>query len=272
MLRGELPTYAPRLAAFHRACAGELRALVAALPIRPGDLVLDVACGDGAYTVWLAERVGGDGRVLGVDLNARYLSLARERARRCDVGHRIELVRGDARALPFDDASFDAVWCAHSLQSLPDPDGVLCEMRRVVRPGGLVAVLENDSLHYLMLPLAPELELAVQEAQLEGARTHRARNLYIGRRLRGVLSRGGLEQTRVKTFSIDHQAPLDRDERAFLGDYLRELGERTREYLDPSSRRALESAITPDSDDYLLDRADFFTTHLEILAWGREPS
>jgi hypothetical protein len=155
---------------------------------------------------------------------------------------------------------------------LPDPDGVLREMRRVVRPGGLVAVLENDSLHYLMLPLAPELELAVQEAQLAGARTHHARNLYIGRRLRGVLARGGLERTRVKTFSIDHQAPLDRDERAFLGDYLRELGERTREHLDPSSRRALDDAITPDTEHYLLDRDDFFTTHLEILAWGREPS
>ena len=53
----ELPPYAAMLAAFHRGHAAELRAMIADLPLRPGDQVLDMACGDGAYTCWLAERV-----------------------------------------------------------------------------------------------------------------------------------------------------------------------------------------------------------------------
>ena len=54
----KLPGYAPTLLAYHRAFAEELREVVAGLPIRPGDRVLDLACGDGAYARWLAEPLG----------------------------------------------------------------------------------------------------------------------------------------------------------------------------------------------------------------------
>ncbi len=272
-LRGDLPSYAPRLASFHGACANALRGLVRELPLGTGDRVLDLACGDGAYSVWLAEQVGPSGRVVASDLNPAFLELTRERAERHRVGERVEAVRADVRSLPFASGEFDAAWCAHSLQSLPDPDHALGELTRVVRGGGVVAVLENDSLHYLMLPLSPELELAVQEAQLAIARAqHVRRKVYIGRRLHGVLAKAGLGEIRIQTASVDHRAPLDADERAFLSDYLRELAERTRDWLDPAMRDELERVLSPESPDYLLDRPDFFTTHLEILAWGRKPS
>jgi SAM-dependent methyltransferase len=271
--RGELPSYAPRMAAFHRSCAVELKTIVSHVPLIPGQSVLDLACGDGFYLGWLAERVGRDGHVVGADLSERYLALAETRVAEARLGGApIELSRADVRRLPFDDKSFDVVWCAHSLYSLPDPDQALAEMRRVTRPGGVVAVLENDSLHYLLMPWPPELELAVQQAQLLAARAeHSKRKLYIGRRLPSALLRAGLEGYRVKTFSIDHQAPLDDDERTFLADYLRELAERTRPFLEPDARAAFEQAISPEGDGYLLDRSDCFITQLEILAWAREP-
>lgn len=271
--RGELPAYAPRMAVFHRACAAELRAILAEVPVSAGDRVLDLACGDGIYATWLAERVGDRGRVVAADINKRFLELAGRRARASGLEHRIELRAADVRQLPFGDAAFDAVWCAHSLYSLPDPDQALAEMRRVARPGGRVAVLENDSLHYLLMPWPPGLELALQEAQLSAlrARGERVRKFYIGRRLRGVLMQAGLQGSRVRTFAIDHQAPLGTDERAFLAAYLAELAERTRPYLDPRSSAAFERAIDPGEPGYLLARPDFFTTHLEILACGSKP-
>src|SRR6266536_5522111 len=76
----DLPDYAPMLTAYHRTHAAELRAMVGDLPVRAGDCVLDMPCGDGAYTVLLAEKVGSSGSVVGVDLSASYLELARARA------------------------------------------------------------------------------------------------------------------------------------------------------------------------------------------------
>ena len=72
-----LPDYEPLLAAYHRAFAVELRAMVACLPIREGDRVVELACGDGAYSPWLAHRVGPSGVVVAVDVSPAYLRVAR---------------------------------------------------------------------------------------------------------------------------------------------------------------------------------------------------
>jgi ubiquinone/menaquinone biosynthesis C-methylase UbiE len=88
--------------------------------------------------------------VVAVDLSHNYLELAR-RATRPTPG-RVGFVAGRLEALPFDDDTFDLVWCAQSLYSLPEPVEALRQMRRVVRPGGVVAVLENDTLHQVILP------------------------------------------------------------------------------------------------------------------------
>ncbi|HYF63475.1 MAG TPA: methyltransferase domain-containing protein [Herpetosiphonaceae bacterium] len=269
----ELPAYAPMLAAFHRACAADLRGIVAALPLRPGDRVLDMACGDGTYSAWLAERVGPDGRVTGVDLSPAYLRVARERA---DGGQRgrIEFKQGDIARLPFADGSFDLAWCAHSLYSLPDPLAALRELARVIRPGGSVAILENDTLHHHMLPWPAELELAVRSAQLAALEesNQATGKFYIGRNLCGAFEQAGLSECAVTSFSVDHRAPLSDDERTFLGDYLRDLGQRARPHLDAAARTAFDLLIDPESELYLLDRPDFFSSHLELLGIGRVAS
>src|SRR5215211_7245871 len=106
-----LPSYAPVLAAYQRALAAELRAMIADLPLRPGDRVLDMACGAGVYTCWLAERVGPHGLVDGVDISAAYLACARERAAASAQRDIMNFQTGDIDALPFDDDMFDLVWC-----------------------------------------------------------------------------------------------------------------------------------------------------------------
>lgn len=99
----------------------------------PGDRVLDVCCGTGDLAV-AAERRGG--RVVGLDFSERML----ERARR--KSGTIEWVRGDALALPFADGEFDAATVGFGVRNLADLEGGLRELRRVLRPGGRVAVLE----------------------------------------------------------------------------------------------------------------------------------
>jgi ubiquinone/menaquinone biosynthesis C-methylase UbiE len=102
-----------------------------------------MACGDGVYSAWLAERVGDNGRVVGVDIAPAYLELAREHVKSHPRSKVISFQIGDIAGLPFADNEFDLAWCAHSLYSLPDPLAALRELRRVVRPGGAVAILET---------------------------------------------------------------------------------------------------------------------------------
>jgi demethylmenaquinone methyltransferase/2-methoxy-6-polyprenyl-1,4-benzoquinol methylase len=113
--------------------------LVAATELRPGMSAVDVATGTGAVATSLADVVGPFGRVVGVDVSDGMIELARRRvADRVEI----ELVVGDAMALPLADASVDAATIAFGMRNLPDYRRGFREMRRVVRPGSVVACLE----------------------------------------------------------------------------------------------------------------------------------
>lgn len=266
----DLPAYAPMLSAFHRACAGPLQALVHTVPLQPGARVLDMACGDGVYSAWLAERVGSSGHVVGVDIAPAYLEVAQHHANTTPFAANISFQIGDIAGLPFADDEFDLAWCAHSLYSLPDPIAALRELRRVVRPGGTVAILENDTLHHMLLPWPAELELAVRQAQLDALRelSRATGKFYIGRNLCGAFKMAELQACHVRTRTIDHRAPLSDDERLYLDSYLRDVAERSRPYLEAEARTSFDMLLDAQSSLYLLDQPDFFASHLEIVAWG----
>ncbi len=106
--------------------------LAAACGLRPGDRVLDLACGAGLTASHLTQRYGV--RVTGLDASPEFLGEARERA--VDV----EWVLGSAADLPFEAATFDAVFAECFLSTFADPAPMLREIRRVLRPGGRLAV------------------------------------------------------------------------------------------------------------------------------------
>ena len=112
--------------------------LIDLLSLRPGERVLDVACGTGAVARIAAQRVGPRGRVIGVDLNVGMISVARSLP--LAEGAPIEWIEGSALALALPDASVDAVLCQQGLQFFPDKALALREMRRVTRSGGRLAL------------------------------------------------------------------------------------------------------------------------------------
>jgi ubiquinone/menaquinone biosynthesis C-methylase UbiE len=266
----DLPDYAPMLAAYHRAHAAELRAMVGDLPVRAGDFVLDMPCGDGAYTVLLAEKVGSSGSVVGVDLSASYLALARACADQSADGARTRFQTGDIAALPFDDNTFDLIWCAQSMHSLPDPIDALRELRRVVRPGGTIAVFENDTLHQMLLPWPAELELVVRQAQLRSlaALAPATAKFFIGRDLCSRFAAAGLKNIIVTPYTSIRHAPLSVDERTYLACYFAELGKQARPYIQPDAAAWFERLLDPRSPDYLLDRPDFYVIYIDMVARG----
>jgi demethylmenaquinone methyltransferase/2-methoxy-6-polyprenyl-1,4-benzoquinol methylase len=109
------------------------RRLTAEAVVRPGDRVLDACCGTGDLAV-AAARAGG--RVTGLDFSERML----ERARRKAPG--LEWVRGDVLALPFEDGAFDAATVGFGVRNVEDLERALRELRRVLRPGGRLGILE----------------------------------------------------------------------------------------------------------------------------------
>ena len=115
--------------------------------LRTGMDLLDVGCGPASITADLAERVA-PGRVVALDAASDALQAARATLSERGLSEQVELTCGDVMALPFEDASFDVVHAHQVLQHLADPVGALAEMRRLTRPGGMVAV--RDAVYSAM--------------------------------------------------------------------------------------------------------------------------
>jgi SAM-dependent methyltransferase len=122
--------------------------------LRPGLALLDIGCGPGTLTADLAERVA-PGPVTAVDSAAGILPAARAEA--AARGLAVTVTQADAQALDLPDGSFDVVHAHQVLQHLPDPVGALREMRRVCRPGGVVAVRDADYAAMTWFPEVPGL-------------------------------------------------------------------------------------------------------------------
>ncbi|MBO8142778.1 MAG: bifunctional demethylmenaquinone methyltransferase/2-methoxy-6-polyprenyl-1,4-benzoquinol methylase UbiE [Firmicutes bacterium] len=130
-----------RLLSFRRD-VGWRRFTAAQAGLGPGQRVLDIATGTGDLAFELAKFVGPDGQVVGLDFCDEMLVRARDKARAAGLDRICRFVQGNALDLPFPDASFDAATIAFGLRNVVDRDRCLREMRRVVRPGGRVLVLE----------------------------------------------------------------------------------------------------------------------------------
>ena len=109
--------------------------------------LLDVGCGPASITADLAERVA-PGRVVALDAASDALQAARATLSERGLSEQVELTCGDVMALPFEDASFDVVHAHQVLQHLADPVSALAEMRRLTRPGGIVAA--RDAVYSAM--------------------------------------------------------------------------------------------------------------------------
>jgi len=122
---------------------GRWRRRTAEAVVRAGDRVLDACCGTGDLAL-ADERAGGT--VTGLDFSERMLERARKKS------DSVEWVQGDALALPFPDASFDVVTVGFGVRNVSDLEGGLAELRRVLRPGGQLGVLDITTPRGVLRP------------------------------------------------------------------------------------------------------------------------
>lgn len=162
--------------------------------------VLDVATGTGHTALALASHAR---RVVGVDLTPEMLDIAREQAKRRELGN-VTFTLADAEALPFPDGSFHVVTCRIAAHHFPAVDRFCRGAARVLRPGGRLVVVDN------VAPEEPELDRFINEVEkLRDPSHHRAYRLS---EWRGFVEGAGLRFTVAHRFStwVDREDWLDR--------------------------------------------------------------
>jgi len=124
--------------------------LARALARVPAPLVLDVATGTGRLPRAVLRQPAFDGRVIGLDLSRRMLYQATQET--AQFADRVTYIWQDAQTLPFDADTFDAVTCLEALEFMPDPQAVLAELVRVLRPGGVLLITNRVGPEAKFLP------------------------------------------------------------------------------------------------------------------------
>ncbi len=257
------------LQAFQQAFLPELDAAVRAYAydLPEGGRVLDSPCGDGFYASLFAKHIRS-GTLVGAELSAECLGQARENVRPTSSSLTVEFHQADAYSLPFDDRSFDLVWCAQSFITLDDPVKALRELARVLRPGGQVAVLETDEYHHVLLPWPVGLELVVQRAMRDECR-HKygdAAKFSQTRDLRSKFCEAGLRPTVKRTVVADRSAPFGPAERDFLTRHLNYLRKFVHMELTPREMARLEKATDANNADSLINRPDSELTCIATIS------
>lgn len=111
--------------------------------VQKGSVALDVCCGTADWTIAIAEAVGANGKVFGLDFSQNMLKIGKEKVKSLGL-NQVTLLHGNAMELPFEDNTFDYVTIGFGLRNVPDYMQVLREMQRVVKPGGKVVCLETS--------------------------------------------------------------------------------------------------------------------------------
>jgi demethylmenaquinone methyltransferase / 2-methoxy-6-polyprenyl-1,4-benzoquinol methylase len=178
--------------------------------VEKGKKALDVCCGTADWTIALAQAVGEDGEVYGLDFSKNMLKIGQEKVDSLGLKN-VKLIHGNAMNLPFEDDTFDYVTIGFGLRNVPDYMQVLNEMRRVTKPGGKVVCLETSQptligfrqLYFLyfryIMPLFGKLFAKSYEEYSwlqESAREFPGRN-----ELADMFYKAGLEKVEIKSYT-----------------------------------------------------------------------
>ncbi|KAI9668112.1 MAG: putative secondary metabolism biosynthetic enzyme [Bathelium mastoideum] len=149
--------------------------------IKSTDLILDVGCGPGTITVDFA-KIASQGKVTGLDASSDVIEQAKQLATSRGLQN-IAFEATDANTLPFPDASFDIVFCHQVLQHVKQPVAILKEMKRVTKPGGIVAAREADYKAFAWYPETEGLskwgDLYQKVALTNGGQPNAGRHMHV---------------------------------------------------------------------------------------------
>jgi len=239
------------------------------LNLPEGSFGLDAGCGIGLHLPMLADAIGKDSHIVGLDLSTDFLKHAQSFVKESGVRTKITFQKGDVSHLPFDNDTFDWVWSVDCIGYAPmDLLPILKELSRVVKPGGVIVILAYSSQQFF--PGYPELE-AKLNATTSGIapftkgsspKKHFLNSLH-------WLEKAGLVDCTARTFISNVVVPLsDAIRKAMLS--LIQMRWDDNE-LSPEDSELFRRLTDPDSPEYILYRRDYHGFFTYTMFFGQVP-
>lgn len=193
------------------------------LSIRRGQKIVDVGCGPGDFTRYLARLSDGNSKILGVDSNPKSIKVGIADTKKAHLSQAVSYKLGDAYKIPIDDDYADLTTCRTLLMHLEDPLKAVREMARITKPGGHVVAVEQGKMGVYFDPndkRFSRLSDQIWEAQLRGIRRLEGKEFRIGEKLPGIFQEAGLVDMKAE---IQNNVYLASDPRQSLNDVKEEL-------------------------------------------------
>ncbi|MFC2027377.1 class I SAM-dependent methyltransferase [Chloroflexota bacterium] len=264
-------TYMKCLLAVNPVRKSTIRAAIETLQLPSGSIGLDAGCGVGLQCLQLADTVGPEGHVTGIDMTPEFLERGKEMVKDAGFSERISFKEGDVANLPFDDNSFDWVWSSDCVGYGPwEPLPLLQELARVVRPGGIVALAAWSSEK--LLPGYPVLEARLGTTSVGLApfvpgndpQKHFLRALGWFREL-------GFEEPKAEVFSKSIHTPADDEMRNAMTYLFESRWHEVESELEPEDRMEYQRLCDPESPDFILDHPDYYGFFTYSMFWAKVP-
>ena len=267
----ELSAYVKHLKETHPLREPTLREIINSLNLPKGSKGLDAGCGIGLPALMLAEAIGKDGHVIGLDIVPDLLAYAKKLVKKSGFSKQVTFKEGSISKLPFDNNTFDWAWSADCVGYAPgEPLPLIKELARVVKPGGIIAILAWSSQQ--LLPGYPQLEARLNATSsgiapfIKGMKPE-----YHFFRMLRWFRKAGLKESYARTYTGSVYAPLSNEIRTALISLIQMRWTSLKSELSSDDLEEFQRLVKPESPDFILNLPDYYAFFTYSLFYGKIP-